>query len=473
MEDVHEVGPGHDGSALVLRWSTGGDPSARSLWFDQAEAVDPRPPREPLDGDTTADVVVVGAGLTGLWTAYYLLEADPALDVLVVERDVAGAGASGRTGGWYGAGPASAAARVAAAHGPEAALSARAALRDAVVEVGGVAAAEQIDADVAVGGLLTVARTPAQLARITADARAARAWGDEVDLLGPDDVARLVQAPGALGGALAPDVGRLQPVALVRGLVDVLTAHGARVAEGTRALRLSPGAVVTDQGTVRAPLVVRATGDGAPAGARHAVATAPLGEDVWAALGLRRGVVLADAGHRPVRALRTADDRLVLSLRSARTPAAPSGQDLAAVLRLQRALAGLLPLGAEAPTTHAWGAALAGGPLPALGFDADAGLAWADGGGDDGVAAGNLAGRTLAELLTGGDGALTRLPWVVRGPAGRGTGGLRSGGLDGAAARRLTDRVAGALRDGAAALADREERVTGRPSRLTGLAGEG
>jgi len=492
VDDVHEVGPGSDGSAYVLRWSTGGDPSSRSLWFDQAEAADPRPARDPLDGDTTADVVVVGAGLTGLWTAYYLLEADPALDVLVVEQDVAGAGASGRTGGWFGAGPASAAARVAAEHGPDAARTARAALRDAVVEVGGVAAAEQIDGDVAVGGLLTVARSPAQLARLAAEAEAARAWGDEMELLGPGDVAGLVRAPGArgaLGGTLAPDVGRLQPVALVRGLVDVLTAHGARVAEGTRALRLSPGAVVTDQGTVRAPLVVRTTGGGRPAGGRHAVATAPLGEDAWAALGLRRGVVLADAGHRPVRALRTADDRLVLSLRSARQPPAPSGQDLAAVLRLHRALAGLLPPGTPAPVTHAWGVALAGGPLPALGFDADAGLAWADGGGDDGVAAGNLAGRTLAELLTGGDGALTRLPWVVRGAAGAGgaagrgamrgagaavaAGSARGAGAARASApRRLADRLGAAVQDRAAALADQEERITGRPSRLTALTGE-
>jgi glycine/D-amino acid oxidase-like deaminating enzyme len=469
VDDAHEAGPGSDGWALALRWSTGGDPAARSLWFAQAEAADPRPARDPLDGDTTADVVVVGAGLTGLWTAYYLLEADPALDVLVVEQDVAGAGASGRTGGWYGAGPASAAARIAAAHGPEAARTARAALRDAVVEVGGVAAAEQVDCDLAVGGLRTVARPPAQLARLAADAAAARAWGDEVEELGAGDVAGLARVPGALGGTLAPDVGRLQPVALVRGLVDVLTAHGARVAEGTRALRLSPGAVVTDQGTVRAPLVVRATGGGAPAGGRQAVATAPLPEDVWAALGLRRGVVLADGSHRPVRALRTADDRLVLSLRHARRPAAPSGQDLAPVLRLHRALGDLLPPGTPAPITHAWGVALAGGPLPALGFDAAAGLAWADGTGDDGVAAGNLAGRTLAELLTGGDGALTRLPWVVRGSAG---GGSRGGGGGGVGARAAA-RVAAAVREGAAALADREERATGRPSRLTGLAGEG
>lgn len=431
-----------DAGAVALRWSTGGDPAAASLWFDQAEADDPRPARDPLDGDTTADVVVVGAGLTGLWTAYYLLEADPALDVLVVEQDVAGAGASGRTGGWYGAGPASAAARVAAAHGPDAARSARAALRDAVVEVGGVAAAEQVDCDLAVGGLLTVARTPAQLGRLTADAAAARAWGDEVETLDAAGVAALARVPGALGGTLAPDTGRLQPVRLVRGLVDVLTAHGARVVEGTRALRLSPGAVVTDQGTVRAPLAVRATGGGAPAGGRQAIATEPLTGAVWETLGLRRGVVLADGGHRPVRALRTADDRLVLSLRSPRRPAAASGLEPAAVRRLHRALADLLPEGVTARTTHAWGVALSGGPVPALGFDADAGLAWADGTGDDGVAAGNLAGRTLAELLTGANGALTRLPWVVRGTPGRGTraSALRRAG--GTLAGRIRGRLA-------------------------------
>lgn len=474
MDDAHDAGTGSDGWALALRWSTGGGPSSGSLWSDQAEAADPRPARDPLDGDTTADVVVVGAGLTGLWTAYYLLEADPALDVLVVEQDVAGAGASGRTGGWYGAGPASAAARIAAAHGADAARSARAALRDAVVEVGGVAAAEQVDCDLAVGGLLTVARTPAQLARLAAGAESARAWGDEVEELDADDVAGLARVRGALGGTLAPDVGRLQPVALVRGLVDVLTAHGARVVEGTRALRLSPGAVVTDQGTVRAPRAVRATGGGAPAGGRHAVATAPLPEDVWAALGLRRGVVLADGSHRPVRALRTADDRLVLSLRTERTPAAPSGQDLGAARRLHRALGDLLPPGPDARITHAWGVALAGGPVPALGYDAEAGLAWADGTGDDGIAAGNLAGRTLADLLTGSDGALTRLPWVVRGAAGRGSivpgGPIGSHGPGGPAVRRAAARVAAAAREGAATLADREERLTGRPSRLIAAA---
>jgi len=71
-----------------------------SLWFDQ---VPDRDPLDPLDGDAQADVVVVGAGLTGLWTAYYLLEADPSLDVLLVEQVSAGFGASGRAGGWCSA----------------------------------------------------------------------------------------------------------------------------------------------------------------------------------------------------------------------------------------------------------------------------------------------------------------------------------------------------------------------------------
>ncbi|GIG37847.1 NAD(P)/FAD-dependent oxidoreductase [Cellulomonas pakistanensis] len=469
MDGAREAGPAdggttHDGWATTLRWSTGGDLASTSLWFDQAEADDHRPARDPLDGDTTADVVVVGAGLTGLWTAYYLLEADPALDVLVLDQGVAGQGASGRTGGWYGAGSPAAAGRIAAAHGAQAARSARAALRDAVVEVGGVAAAELVDADVAVGGLLTVARTPAQLTRLTADAAAAESFGDEVEVLSAEQVAEHAAVAGALGGTLDPDAGRLQPVRLVRGLVDVLTAHGARVVEGTRALRLSPGAVVTDQGTVRAPGVARTTGGGPAAGARHAIATEPLAPDVWAALGLRRGTVLADGGHRPVRALRTADDRLVLSLRTGRAPAAPSGRDLGAVFRLHAALVGLLPAGAHLAVTHAWSTAVAGAPdgVPALGLDADAGLAWADGAGDDGIAAGNLAGRTLADLLTGSDTALTRLPWVTRGAAPGGAAPLAPGATGG----RLGGRLAAAAREAAVALADREERLTGRPSRL-------
>ena len=131
-----------------------------SLWWDQVVAEDPGEavPRPPLDGDTVVDVVVVGAGYTGLWTAFYLLETDPSLDVLVVEADVAGFGASGRNGGWCSALFPVEADALARRHGSDAAREMRAAMRDTVVEVGGVAAAEEIACDFAYGGTFTESR---------------------------------------------------------------------------------------------------------------------------------------------------------------------------------------------------------------------------------------------------------------------------------------------------------------------------
>ena len=232
-----------------------------SLWWDQLtdERPDELVARPPLDGDTTADVVVVGGGLTGLWTAYYLLEADPALDVLVVEREVAAFGASGRNGGWCSALFPQSASALAARHGRDAALAMRAAMRDTVVEVGGVAAAEGIDCGFAYGGTVTLARSRPQLERISAEAADAAAWGDEVHLLDAHGTDDHVRAAGVLGGTWTPDCARVQPVALARGLARAVEARGGRIAEGTAARRLSPRAVVTDRGTVRAPFVVRAT----------------------------------------------------------------------------------------------------------------------------------------------------------------------------------------------------------------------
>ena len=80
------------GCPLTAGWS------GLSLWHETAD--DDWAPRAPLPGDLRADVAVVGAGLTGLWAAYYLLREDPTLDVAVLEAETAGFGASGRNGGW-------------------------------------------------------------------------------------------------------------------------------------------------------------------------------------------------------------------------------------------------------------------------------------------------------------------------------------------------------------------------------------
>lgn len=453
--------PVEDGTAVA--WTAGRDLAGLSLWFDQLAADAPVEPREPLDGDTTADVVVVGAGLTGLWTAYYLLEADPALDVLVVEQAVAGYGASGRNGGWCSARFPASAAALARRHGEDAAASMRAALRDTVVEVGGVAAAEEIDCDFAYGGAVTLARTPAQVARLAAEAAGAARWGDELDLLTPAEVAEHVRADGVLGGAWTPDCARVQPARLVRGLAGTVEARGVRIAEQTRAQRLSPRAVVTDQGTVRARYVVRAVEAWASRlpGARRDVApayslmiaTEPLPPSVWDLVGLDRGQTFADARHLPVHGQRTADDRLAVGGRGTAyhwgsAVGSAFDQDPATTRALHRTLVDLFPAVRHARITHAWGGPLAvprdGHPSVGLGDD---GIAWAGGYAADGVGTANLAGRTLADLLTGTDSALTRLPWVGHRSPRWAPEPLRWAGI---AARR-----------GAAGLADVAERVAG------------
>ncbi|HEX5333647.1 MAG TPA: FAD-dependent oxidoreductase [Cellulomonas sp.] len=453
------------------------EPRAISLWFDQlaadprtaATGPDPLAPRPSLDGDTQADVVVVGAGLTGLWTAYYLLEADPSLDVIVVEQEIAGFGASGRNGGWCSALFPTSPEGLARRHGRDAALAMRAAMRDTVVEVGGVAAAEEIDCDFAYGGTVTLARTRPQLARLSAEADGSMLWGDEVHLLDAAGVARHVVADGVIGGTWTPDCARLQPARLVRGLADVVTARGARLVERTRALRLSPRAVVTDQGTVRARTVVRATEawtsqlpgsrrDVAPVYSLM-IATEPLSAAFWAEAGLARGQTFTDGRHLIVYGQRTSDDRIAFGGRGAPyhwgSEIRPGfDHDDRVAEHLRAALVDLFPGAAGARITHAWGGPIA---IPrdwhaSVGYDEDTQTAWAGGYVGDGVATSNLAGRTIADLVTGSNSPLVRLPWVGHRSPSWEPEPLRWAGI--------TAGLRGA------ALADVEERITGRPSRV-------
>ena len=431
--------------------------AADSLWSSLSPAREALP---TLDGDTVADVVVVGGGLSGLWTTYYLLEAEPALDVVLLEAATLGSGASGRGGGWCSAAlPPPPAERPGTPEDDDGSWQLRAALRDAVVEVGGAAAAEQVACGFAYGGAVTVARNPAQLARLEQETAALQAWGDDVRMLDAGQVRELVRVEGALGGAVSPDAAVLDPVRLVRGLLDVVQARGARVHEGTRALRVSPGAVVTEQGTVRAPQVVRAVGAWAPqlSGTREVaplvstfVATEPLPEFVWAQLGFARHETVVDARRLHVRVRRSDDDRLVVG-----GPAIPDVGVLERtgdpVGRLHRTVTDMFPVLADVRLTHRWDAplGLTRDRRPAVGADDD-GLAWIAGVRDDAALA-NLAGRTVAALVTGADDPLVRLPWVNHHAGAWEPRPVRTAGL---VASRLAD-----------AWADRVDRWTARTAR--------
>ena len=398
-----------------------------SFWHDTLD--EPLVQRAPLDGDTTADVAIVGGGLTGLWAAYYLSRSQ--VDVVVVEAETAGFGASGRNGGWCSAllpqGPDAIARR----HGRAAALAMRRTMNDTVREVGAVAAAEGIDCDWLHGGTVVVARTAAQLDRARAEVAHDAGWEgvDGLQLLDADQTRARVGVHDAVGSTYTPHCARVHPAKLVRGLARVVEQRGVRILEGTRVTAIDPGRVDTDRGTVIARHVLRATEGWTPQLPGHGrdvapvyslvIATEPLPQDFWAEAGLARGETFSEHRHLVVYGQRTADDRFVFGGRGAPyhfgSAVQPQFDREPRVFEaLHETLVDLFPALAPYAVTHQWG-----GPLgiardwhASVRYDPATGLGSAGGYVGDGVATTNLAGRTLADLVTGRRTDLTALPWV-------------------------------------------------------------
>ncbi|HEX4830678.1 MAG TPA: FAD-dependent oxidoreductase [Trebonia sp.] len=406
------------------------------------------PARRPsLPGPQEADVCIVGAGYTGLWTAYYLAGVRPDLRVVVLEAAFAGFGASGRNGGWVTA--ESVGSRDLYARGPSGPAGARAleaALRETVPEIGQVCAAESIGCDFAAGGRLSVATTPAQLARLRAGLEDARAWGDGADVVsflpGPELAGR-VRVAGALGALFWPHSARIQPAALVTGLAAAAERRGVVIYEATPVTEILPARPAGDTagdrggsavartvfGDVRARAVLRCT-EGFTArlpGAHRVllpmnssmVVTEPLGDDAWQAIGWDGMETLADEAHAYIYAQRTADGRIAIGGRGVPyrygSAVDDRGETSPATVEALRAVIGrLFPAAASAPLDHAWSGVL-GVPrdwCAAVNYNRAAGLGWAGGYSGHGVLAANLAGRTLADLVAGEKSALTSLPWV-------------------------------------------------------------
>jgi glycine/D-amino acid oxidase-like deaminating enzyme len=401
-----------------------------SLWHETAG--DDWAPRPPLPGDREADVAIVGAGLTGLWTALYLARADPALRIAVVEAETAGFGASGRNGGWSSA-------LFPASHSSVAARSTRAgaialdrAMRASVDEVLHAANEEGIDPRAAKGGTIVLARSEPQWARARAEVDEARAWDigeDSLGLLDAEQATGVLAATRVLGATYTPDCAAIHPARLVRGLADAVVRRGVDLYEQTPATSLAPGRVTTRHGIVRAERVIRAT-EGYTAtldGERRRlipvysliIATEPLPAAVWEQIGLRRRETFSDHRHLIIYGQRTADDRLVFGGRGA--PYHFGSRIRASYDRVPRVFDGLhetlvdlFPVLKDARVTHRWGGALGISRdwTASVGLDPATGLGWAGGYVGDGVTTTNLAGRTLADLVLERDTELTRLPWV-------------------------------------------------------------
>lgn len=403
-----------------------------SLWWDTLPDDLRAPLGAPLPGDDTADVAIVGAGYTGLWTAYYLQQRDPGIRAALIDGRQAGFGASGRNGGWASAlFPASLAA-LARSSSRDDAVRMKRAMHDTVDEIGRVAQREGWDIGWAKGGTVVAARTPVQWQTARDEVADMRSWGfgeDDYALLGRDEARARMAATDVLGGTYTPHCAAIHPARLVRSLARTVVARGARLYEHTPVRAIEPGIVRTDRGTVRADIVVRAT-EGYTrtlAGQTRTLApvyslmlaTEQLPPETLATIGLAERETFADGRHLIIYGQRTADGRIAFGGRGApyhfRSRITPGQDRNEAVHRaLWEVLVDLFPSLSSAAVTHTWG-----GPLgiardwwASCGLDRTTGLAWSGGYVGDGVGTANLGGRTLADLITDTDSDLVSLPWV-------------------------------------------------------------
>ena len=271
-------------------------------WLEEAGEITPTP---PLDGDTRADVVVVGGGYLGLWTAWQLRELEPALDVLVLEAAVCGRGPSGRNGGFcetlWGDAP-----TLREHAGDEAALAVCRASEDAVRGIGAWCRANAVDAWFREAPMLQVATTDSQVGSWDGIVAAAAALGvpDAVTALSADDVRARCTSPLFLGGALYRLNATVHPARLALGLRAKLLERGVRIHERTEVTRIGrDGSVETRAGRVRANAAVLAVNAAAASfpgyrlslavASSHMVLTEPI-PDGLAELGWTGGEAIVD-----------------------------------------------------------------------------------------------------------------------------------------------------------------------------------
>lgn len=403
-----------------------------SFWFSDLGG--PPVPRAALGTDIEADVCIVGGGFTGLWAAYYLKRTDPALRVVMLEREFAGFGASGRNGGnltglfnW----PREAYLKVSTRDRLEAMERA---IRDTVDEVVATARHEGIDADICHAGNLAVATTPNQYTRIRErydDFIKNRGYStDQVQMLSAAEMRARINVHGALGAIFNRNSARVQPAKLARGLADTVERMGVTIYEGTNVTAIENGKALTAGGTVRAEVVVRATEGFTPQmkGYERAIiplsssliVTEPLPEEVWRQIGWSGCETLSENSYVPNYCQRTREGRITIGGRGipyrygSKTDINGQTQEItkrkllydfnrlfpqvAQQVKVDQVWCGVFGVNRDWCTT--------------VGYDPKQRYAWAGGYTGTGVCISNLAGRTLCDLILQRDTELVTFPWI-------------------------------------------------------------
>jgi glycine/D-amino acid oxidase-like deaminating enzyme len=398
---------------------------AHGFWIAEAGSPDVLP---PLDAYERADVVVVGGGYTGLWTAWHVLDAEPDATVVVLESARCGHGPSGRNGGFVNGidvslpqlrdelGDAPAQAWVEAA-------------RAAVDAIGAWCEAEAVDAWYRKGGELIVSTAAAQDAAVGSDA----IDGSSVLAQSAEQARARCDSPVFRSGVFMPAAATVHPARLAFGLRERLLARGARIYEGSRVTGMRPvpaGIAVRTAGgrEVRARtgvLAVCAASGALPplrdrltVSSSHIVCTEPV-PDVIEQLGWDGGEAITDARALLHYTRTTRDGRIVFGWAGGRMAAGarPHGRmdvDHRVIAQVRADLLRFFPQLAGRRIAHGWGGPIDVSPTHRPAIVGLPGLpAWAAFGyTGNGVAPSHLFGRTLAALALDRRDPVTRLPFV-------------------------------------------------------------
>jgi glycine/D-amino acid oxidase-like deaminating enzyme len=402
-----------------------------SFWLEEVGDLEPR---ASLPGDLDVDVAILGAGYTGLWTAYYLQEQDPNLRIAIIEREIAGYGPSGRNGGWcnasmIGVSPEEMGRR----YGKEQTQEIFRVLRATVDEIGEVAVRERLDIDWRKAGVLRVAVGDAERPALLSRWRALEGLGlaEGCALLDGEETRGRIKLNGAKGAVYDPNVAFHQPAKLVRGLARVVESRGASIYEQTDVVGVETGPsprLRTDRGDVRAKMLVLA-GEAymsqLPGWRRRFLPvyslialTEPLTDEQWDQIGWQGGECFSSHSLSVDYLSRTRDGRIVFGGRGAPyrfgSKVAPGlDQHEATHDILRNRMRTWFPQLQGVRFTHAWGGPLAVTRdwMPTFINDPSNGVVSYHGYAGQGVAPSNLAGRMLADAVTGvTDSPLLDLP---------------------------------------------------------------
>lgn len=403
-----------------------------SFWLEDAgEALTPRP---QLTRSSEVDVAILGAGYSGLWTAYYLLLHEPALRVAVVEKEIAGFGASGRNGGWCSPNFPVTASGLEKRFGAENARNLLLAMRAAVHEVGRVSREENIDAQFHQGGVLTLARGSHQLPAIRAACKTYErlGLGDRYRLLSAQETAERIRVTGVQGALYTQEGASLHPGRLVRGLARAVEARGGVIYEQTPVTGFKPGSLIAPGGELRARRAVVIAGEAyvtrLPQLHRSLLPvyslislTEPLTAAQWSQIGWQGGESVSSTRNTVVYLTKTSGGRILFGSRGAPYAFGSKITDeqdthAATVQMIRRSVQEWFPSLAGIRFTHAWGGPV-GMPrdwMPAVRYDAGSRIGSIMGYTGQGVSTSNLAGRLLASLITDRKSGLEGLPLAQR-----------------------------------------------------------